>query len=481
MALPNTHFGVQYIASLMEGKKHIFFDGIGGVSMCSLAEICKREGHTVSGYDKAPSPITRSLEELGIQIFYEAKKENASGADLLVYTLAMPADSPAYVYAKEHGIPCISRADFLGYIMSGYTHRLGIAGTHGKSTTTGMVAHILGEAGVDPTVFNGAMMKDSGSYNVIGKNEFFAFEACEYMDSFLDFSPTAAVVLNVELDHVDYFPSLEKIKESFGKFMALTGESGIAVVNADDPDSMDAAKDYKGRLITFGRDNPHADYTASGLKIDGGLPVFTVLHKGTALAEIRLRMPGLHTVTDALAACAVCHALGIPGEAIERGLNTYEGIGRRMEKILTTPKGTDVYTDYAHHPTEIRTTLSGACGSSDSCGLGYNKVKVIFQPHTFSRTHELFDDFASAFAESAAEEIILCDIYPARETNIYGVSSDKLADAISQKGKKCTVIHSIPDAAVYADEQTAEGDMILIMGAGDIIKAADKLKELYQK
>ena len=160
MALPNTHFGAEYISSLIDCPKHIFFDGIGGVSMCSLAEICKKAGHSVSGYDKSPSPITRSLEEMGITVYFEAKGENAADADLLIYTLAMPNDSPAYVYAKEHNIPCISRADFLGYIMSGYTHRLGIAGTHGKSTTTGMVACILEAAGVDPTVFNGAMMKD---------------------------------------------------------------------------------------------------------------------------------------------------------------------------------------------------------------------------------------------------------------------------------------------------------------------------------
>ncbi len=473
MALPNTHFGIEHIASLMQGKHHIFFDGIGGVSMCSLAEICKRAGHVVSGYDRSPSPITRALEALGITIYYEAKAENAAGADLLVYTLAMPADSPEYVYAAEQGIPRISRADFLGYIMSGYTHRLGIAGTHGKSTTTGMVSHILCAAGVEPTVFNGAMMKDSDSYNIIGKNEFFAFEACEYMDSFLDFSPTSAVVLNVELDHVDYFPSLERIKESFADFMALTGETGTAVVNANDPNSMDAAKNYRGRLITFGHDNPNADYTTADFTTEHGLPSFTILYKGAPLARIRLKVPGLHNVNDALAACAVCHAAGICPSAVEEGLNTYEGVARRMEKILRTSRGTDVYTDYAHHPTEIKTTLDGACG------LGYAHVKVIFQPHTFSRTHELFGDFVSAFAESDADEIILTDIYPARETNIYGVSSDGLAAAIQAKGKRCTVIHAIPEAAIYGDDRSADGDMLLIMGAGDIIKAADKLRERY--
>ncbi len=474
MALPNTHFGVQHIASLMKGTKHVFFDGIGGVSMCSLAQICKKAGHTVSGFDRTPSPITADLEAKGITVYYDAKEENAAGADVLVYTLAMPADSPAYVYAKEHDIPCISRADFLGYIMSGYTRRLGIAGTHGKSSTTGMVSHILVSAGVDPTVFNGALMKDSGSYNVIGGKEFFAFEACEYMDSFLDFTPTSAVILNVELDHVDYFPSLEKIKESFAKFMALTGEDGCAVVNGDDPNSLDAAKGYRGRLITYGIENTTADYTASDVTTEGGLPVFTILYKGTVLAKIRLRVPGIHNISNALAACAVCHWAGIPADAVELGLNTYEGVGRRMEKILTTPAGADVYTDYAHHPTEIRTTLAGACG------LGHRKEKVIFQPHTFSRTHELADDFAAAFAESDADEIILCDIYPARETNIYGVSSDQLADAIRERGKKCTVIPEMTTAAITADAASGEGDMILIMGAGDVIKGADQLRKMYK-
>lgn len=441
--------------------------------MCSLAEICKREGHIVSGYDRSPSPITHSLEAMGIAVYYEAAEENAKDTDILVYTLAMPSDSPAYVYAEKNHIPRISRADFLGYLMSDYKHRIGIAGTHGKSTTTGMVSHILVTAGVNPTVLNGALMKDTNTYNIVGDKEYFAFEACEYMDSFLDFNPTAAVILNVELDHVDYFPSLEKIKESFGKFMALTGTNGIAVVNANDPDSLDAAKDYRGQKITFGAENPAADYTTADLGIVNGLPVFTVLYKNIPIASLSLRIPGMHNVNDALAAFAVCHATGIAPEAIAEGLNSYEGVGRRMEKVVTTASGAEVYTDYAHHPTEIRTTLDGACG------LGWKRVKVVFQPHTFSRTHELFDGFVSAFAESAADEIILCDIYPARETNIYGVSSEKLAEAIRVKGKNCTVIHGITDAAIYADEASGAGDMILIMGAGDIIKGADKLKELY--
>lgn len=328
-------------------------------------------------------------------------------------------------------------------------------------------------------------MKESGSYNIIGKKDYFVFEACEYMDSFLDFSPTSALVLNIEHDHVDYFASIEQVKESFLKFMLLAGEQGgMAVVNLNDKNSVDAASGYKGKLVTFAVDNKpvygvtensssQADYIAQNITVSGGYPSFEIVHKGKAIANIKLKVPGVHSVSDALAACSVCHSIGISSEAIEIGLNSYEGICRRMEKVLTTPSKTDIFTDYAHHPTEIKTTLNGACG------LGYNKVKVIFQPHTFSRTKELFDDFVLAFAESAADEVILCDIYPARETNVYGITSDMLCDKISERGKKCTVIHSIPDAAVYADNNTGDNDMILIMGAGDVIKAADKIKEMY--
>lgn len=472
MALPNTHFGASFINPLLREKKHIFFNGIGGVSMCSLAEICLRNGHTVSGYDKSPSPITRALEDMGITVHYEASADNVAHADILVYTLAMPADSPEYLAAETRGIPRISRADFLGALMTGYTHRIGISGTHGKSTTTGMVSAILTAADVDPTVLNGAMMKSPASYNIIGGRDYFAFEACEYMDSFLDFSPTAAVVLNVELDHVDYFPSLDAIKDSFRRFMALTGEDGLCVVCKSDENAMDAAREHKGRLITFGH-GTDGDYATADFRTEKGRPAFSITYKGQPLAEIRLRVPGLHSVNDALAAAAVCHQLGIDPAAIEKGLNGYDGVARRMEYIAKTPKGAEVYTDYAHHPTEIAATLAGVAS------MGFRRVKVIFQPHTFSRTHELFRDFAAAFAGSCADEVIFTDIYPARETNIYGVSSDALADAVRERGKAARCIHGIGDAAVYADESAGEGDMILVMGAGDVVKAADKMRELY--
>ncbi len=475
MALPNTHLGAAAIAKLLDGKKNLFFSGIGGVSMNSLAKISHLRGHSVSGYDRSPSDITKKLEYMGITVYYDTDESHVYGCDALIYTVAMPESNPEYAYAKSHGIPLISRADFLGYIMTGYTHRIGVSGTHGKSSTTGMISRILSYAGCKPTVFNGAILKESGSVDIIGENDFFVFEACEYMDSFLDFNPTSAVVLNLELDHVDYFKSIEQIRDSFTDFMNLTGENGYALINLDCENSKLAAEKYTGNKITFARTNRAADYTSANEKTTDGYPEFDIMHRGESVAHIRLKVTGEHNISNALSAFAVCHIHDIPADKIAAGLSSYEGIGRRMEKLCVTASGAEVYSDYAHHPTEIATTLAGACG------ICSGKLNIIFQPHTFSRTAELFDGFVSAFAESGADEIILCEIYPARETNIYGVSSDMLAEKIAEAGKKCRVARDFADAADCADAISASGDMIIVMGAGDVIKAAEHLTDKYRK
>lgn len=473
MALPNTHFGADYINGLLNGSKNIFFAGIGGVSMNALAHISHLRGHRVSGYDRSESGITRKLESMGITVYYEADGAHMKDCDALVYTVAMPEDNPEYVYAGEHGIPRISRADFLGYIMTGFTNRIGISGTHGKSTTTGMVSRILTHSGVQPTVFNGAAMKESGTVDIIGKHDYFAFEACEYMDSFLDFNPSVAVVLNVELDHLDYFKSIEQIIESFQKFMNITGENGYAIVNRNDTNCMKAAEGYVGHFVTFGRNNPDADFYSANEGECGGYPVFDLMSKGDKIARVTLQVPGEHLIADALAAFAAATVSGIPADQAAEGLAMYEGICRRMEKICITASGAALYTDYAHHPTEIAAAMEGA---RKICG---GRLNLIFQPHTFSRTAELFDDFVDAFANCGADEIVLCDIYPARETNIYGVSSDMLADKIAASGKKCSVIHTFEETAAYADKISGDGDMILVMGAGDVIKVAEILEKKY--
>lgn len=470
MALPNTHFGPDAIGALLDGKKNLFFDGIGGISMNSLAHISVLRGHHVSGYDRSPSPITRRLEQAGITVYYEADAVHMQNCDALIYTVAMGDDNPEYRYAGVHEIPRISRADYLGYIMSGYRERIGVSGTHGKSTTTGMVARILSYAGTDPTVFNGAEMKETGTVDRIGGDTYFAFEACEYMDSFLDFCPTIAIVLNIELDHVDYFPSLDAIKKSFHEFMSKTGKTGYAIVNANDPDCLEAAQGYTGNLITFGNRNPLADYWSTDITTDHGRASFAVMHGQEKLAEVHLQIPGKHNISDALAAFAACHICGLDPQVIAEGLGAYEGICRRMDHIGETANGAAVYTDYAHHPTEIEATLSGAAA------MGYSRMTVCFQPHTYSRTSQLFGDFVRSLGDSAADEIVLCDIYAARETNTYGVTSEQLADALSAKGKSCRVIHDFAEAAQYCTDVTPADGMVLIMGAGDVIKVGDAIK-----
>lgn len=473
MALPNTHFGAQKIASLLEGKKNIFFAGIGGVSMNSLAHISHLRGYNVSGYDRTPSEITHKLEKMGIKVYYEEDEAHVHDCDALVYTVAMPADNAEYAYAGSHGIPVISRADYLGYLMTGYKNRIGVSGCHGKSTTTGMIAHVLSADGDNPTAFNGAQMKETGTVDMIGGHDHFVFEACEYMDSFLDFNPTVAVVLNIELDHVDYFKSLEQMTASFTAFMNLTGKDGCAVYNLDDPDCVRAAAGYCGRHVSFGRNNPAAAVYSENEEMHDGFAQFDVVEQGGARTHVKLSVPGAHMIDDALAVFAACRVSGLEAASIAEHLATYTGVCRRMERLCKTDNGAMLYSDYAHHPTEIATTLRGA---REMC---HGKLNVVFQPHTFSRTAELFDDFVDAFADSGADEIILCDIYPARETNIYGVSSAALMGLICKKGKKCRLAKDFADAAERIDAASGEGDFIIVMGAGDVIEVADILVDKY--
>ena len=471
MSLPNTHFGAKRIASLVEGGgKTIFFVGIGGISMCSLAYISRLRGHTVSGYDRTPSKITRDLEAAGIPVYYENDKAHIDGADVVVYTVAIPEDTPEYRAANERGIPCISRADYLGYLMSGYRERIGVSGMHGKSTTTSMLEKIFTVAGCDPTVSCGAVMKDTGTAHRIGSDDTFIFEACEYMDSFLDFYPTIAVILNIEMDHVDYFHSMEQIESSYAKFAAKTEPDGYAVVNIGDDNVMRAVSGYRGHLVTFGVERLDADYSAENISFDRGYGSFDIVHNEKTMCRVTLRVLGAHSICDALAAAAASHTAGIAPDAIARGLSSYEGAGRRMEFCGNAKSGADIFSDYAHHPTEISTTCSAASK------MGYDRVVCVFQPHTYSRTKELFDNFSDALANSGAAEIVLSKIYSARETDTLGVSSQLLAASIRKTGKKATSFEDFTDIASYLKETTGEGDMILIMGAGDIPAVIELIK-----
>ena len=461
MSVSNTHYGANRIAELLKDKKRIFFIGVGGINMSSLALIWKQRGFFAGGSDRTKTALTEKLEESGIELFYCHDAKNVEAYDAVVYTVAISEDNPEYVRAAELDMPRISRADFMGYLMTDYSRRIGISGMHGKSTCTSMCASVFMNADTDPTVLSGASMKSMGGAYRIGESESFIFEACEYMDSFLDFYPSIAVILNVEMDHVDYFKSMEHIYNSFGKFAGIAAESsGCVVYNADDINVEKALDGYSGRKIGFSVKNCEAFVYAKNLSFNHGCAEFDVVVGGEDLCRVKLSVTGHHNVYNALATCAVSYLCGIGGEKIAEGLALFKGADRRME-YKGEWLGAKVYDDYGHHPTEIKKTLEGASE------MGYERTICVFQPHTFSRTAGLFDELVTSF--SAVDKAIIADIYAAREADTGEVSAKKVADAI-ENGE---YVGNIGEIAEYLKGYLHQGDLLVVMGAGDIYKLFD--------
>ena len=454
MATENTHYGAAAIEQMLSGCRHIFFIGIGGINMSALARITAGHGFTVSGSDRMRTALTEQLKAEGINIYYSHTPRHIKDVDAVVYTVAIDPDNPELVTAKSNGIPCISRADYLGYLMSSYQRRIGISGMHGKSTCTSMCAQIFLDS--DPTIVCGAEIAAIGSACRIGEpGKYFLFEACEYMDSFLDFEPNIAVILNIEMDHVDYFHSMEQIKTSFAAFAAKTGPRGYVVANADDENVMSCLQNYDGKIVTFGVNTRSADYAAVNISSTQGKPSFDIFRAGEFFCHIQLNVPGRHNIYNALAAAAVANICRMGPNRISTALDNYSGAKRRME-YKGTFCGADVYDDYGHHPTEIAATLDGVCR------MGYDRVFCVFQPHTYSRLAELFHDFAGSFID--ADRIIVTDVYAAREENTTGVTSKLLAQTI---GRQAEYINSFEGIVEYLKQNVFEGDVIIIMGAGD--------------
>lgn len=457
MSVANTHFGAHRIGELLRSSKSIYFIGIGGINMSSLAHIAQKRGFRTAGSDRTKTELTERLSRFGIEINYSHAAENLKGFDAVVYTVAISEDNPEYVEAKRRGIPCISRADFLGYIMSEYPRRIGISGTHGKSTCTSMCAETFIRAGVSPTVLSGAELTLMGGAYTVGDGDDFIFEACEYMDSFLDFYPSVAVILNIDLDHVDYFKSLDQMKRSFTAFAAKTGVDGYAIANIDDQNVRDALAEYSGTLLSFGIDSEDAIYRATDIRCARGRYSFTVTKHGSVLCEVSLSVTGYHNIYDALACAAAADLAGLSPDDISRGLAAFRGAKRRMEfrgELL----GAELFEDYGHHPTEIRTTLDGARGLADG-----GRLICVFQPHTYSRTAALFSDFVSSL--SVADHVIVSDIYAAREIDTGVVSSKMLADAI---GERAIYGGDVKETADVLRAELRAGDVAVIMGAGNI-------------
>ncbi len=454
MATENTHFGSQAIESMLEGKKHIFFIGIGGINMSALARITANHGYTVSGSDRMRTALTEALKDEGIHVYYSHSPRHIKDVDAVVYTVAIDPNNPELVAAQNKGLPCISRADYLGYLMSSYQRRIGISGMHGKSTCTAMCAEIFLDS--DPTIVCGADIPAIGGACRIGEpGKYFLFEACEYMDSFLDFEPNIAVILNMEMDHVDYFHSMEQIRTSFAAFADKTGPRGYVIANADDANVMESIKNYEGKVITFGVNTKSADYAATNISAKDGKPCFDIFRAGDFFCHIQLNVPGRHNIYNALAAAAVANICRMGPNRIMSALENFGGAKRRME-YKGTFCGADVYDDYGHHPTEIASTLDGVVR------MGYDRIFCVFQPHTYSRLSELFHDFARSFLD--ADRIIVADVYAAREENTYEVSSKLLAQTI---GRQAEYIDSFEGIAEYLKQNVFEGDVIIIMGAGD--------------
>lgn len=453
--------------NILNEVKRIHFIGIGGSGMCPIAEILHHNGYILSGSDMNESDTLERIKGYGIKVFMGHKKENIEGSELVVYTAACKMDNPEIVAAKENGIPCIERSIMLGLLTDRYENAIAVSGTHGKTTTTAMITQILMEAGMDPSAVIGGKLPLIGGNGRVGKSQNMVCEACEYVDTFLQLHPAVSVILNLEADHLDYFGTLENIIKSFNKFSHQTSKT--IVVNGDDKEAMEAVKDIThAEIVTFGLDSKNDYYLTELNEEDTACEDFTVMYKGEKLIRINLIVPGEHNMLNALAAFATCHHLGASLEAIKRALESFGGVHRRFE-VLGKFEGVTVADDFAHHPTELTTTLTAAMK------MGYNKVWAIFQPHTFSRTYMFLNDFAKAL--SIPDRLVMTDILPVRETNIYGVKIEDLEEKIEGS---CH-FNTFREIADYVMARAEKNDLILTLGGGDIYKCANLIVKLYKE
>lgn len=446
---------------------HIHFIGIGGISMSGLAEILLEEGFTVSGSDSKESPLTKKLEKEGAVIHYGQSADNITdGIDCVVYTAAINRRNPELMEAVARKIPMLTRAELLGQLMKNYETPIAVSGTHGKTTTTSMISHILLEADLDPTISVGGILKAIGGNIRVGNSGTFLTEACEYTNSFLHFFPKIGVILNIEEDHLDFFKDLEDIRHSFHQFAALLPSDGTLVINGDIKDYEEIYSDLDCHVITYGS-SPDFDYSASDIRYDEhGHVSFELLKKGEKTGRITLSVTGDHNVSNALAAIAVAELLDISTDRIQKGLLSFTGTDRRFE-YKGTFNGVTVVDDYAHHPTEIAATLKAAQHSP------HNAVWCVFQPHTYTRTKAFFHEFAEAL--SHADHLVLADIYAARETDTLGVSSKALAEEAKKLGTDAVYLPTFADIETFLREHCRPGDLLITMGAGDVVTVGEDL------
>lgn len=446
---------------------HVHFIGIGGISMSGLAEILLQEGFTISGSDAKESELTDHLEKLGANVIYSQTAANITdGIDLVVYTAAIHPDNPEYAAAVEKEVPMLTRAQLLGQIMCNYKIPIAVSGTHGKTTTTSLASHVLMAGNCDPTISVGGILPSIHGNIRVGNSGTFITEACEYTNSFLSFFPKISLILNMDADHLDFFKDIDDIRNSFRKFAQLLPKEGTLIINADTPKYEMVTEGLDCEVITYGLEND-ADYAAKDITYDAlGHATFTCLYKGENIGTFSLRIPGVHNVSNALATIALARILGLDTDTIRAGFDSFTGTDRRFQ-FKGKLGDITIIDDYAHHPTEIAATLTAAKN------YPHKKTWCVFQPHTYTRTKALLDDFAKAL--TLADEVVLADIYAAREKNTIGISSKDLQEKIIALGTDCEYFPSFDEIENYLLEKCESGDLLITMGAGDVVKIGENL------
>ncbi len=446
----------------------IYFVGIGGISMSGLAEILANAGFHVSGSDMRPSPITEMLEQQGIQVILGQRAENiTSDIDCVIFTSAIKEDNPEYIAVKSLNIPSLSRAQLLGQIMNNYKTPIAVSGTHGKTTTTSMISEILLKADTDPTLSIGGILKSISGNIKVGGSDLFVTEACEYTNSFLSFNPKIGIILNVEEDHLDFFKDIHEIRQSFRQFAELLPADGTLIINADIEHYQEITNGLSCNIVTYGMVKGASMYYPENIHYDTyAHPTFSLHSPISAVREFTIKTPGDHNVSNAIAAIALADILNIDTPHIARALREFEGTNRRFE-YKGSIGGVTIIDDYAHHPTEITATLNVAQN------YPHKNLWCVFQPHTYTRTKAFLHEFAEAL--SISDYIILADIYAARETDTLGISSEILQKEIQDLGHECLYFPSFDEIENYLLENCNEGDLLITMGAGDVLKIGENL------
>ncbi len=446
------------ISKVLKTVKTIHFIGIGGSGMCPLAEILHSKGYTLQGSDNNESSIVERIRKMGIKVMMGQRAENIEGAEMVVYSAAISKDNPELRAALESGIPTFQRAELLGEVSRQFTNCIGICGTHGKTTVTSLTVQTMLSAGLDPSAVIGGKLPLTNSYGRVGKTETIVMESCEYQDTFLHMSPDIAVILNIDEDHLEYFKTMDNLIASFTKF--ADSASKAVIYNGDDENTLKALKDVKGKeMISFGFNSANDYYAENIEEYKGAFTRFDVIYKGKKLGNVKLSIPGIHNVLNALAAIASSIYSGAKFDDCIKGLEEFKGAGRRFED-LGTYNGIDFIDDYAHHPAELKVTLEAAMK------MGYNTVWAVFQPFTYSRTAMHFDEFVDVL--QIPDRCVMTEIMGSREVNTYDIYTSQLAEKIPGS----VWFNTQEEVADYVVKNVKSGDLVLTMGCGDIYKSA---------